>query len=293
MNYSEPVYGALEAGGTKMVCAIGNAVGEIFDKISIPTETPAITMPKMIEYFRSKNIAALGIGSFGPVDLNRESNTYGYITTTPKQGWTNYDIVGEFKKSLNVPVGFDTDVNAAELGEARLGAAKGLKSSIYITIGTGIGVGVMSEGTLLHGMLHPEAGHILLGKRPGDNYEGKCPFHKTCFEGLCAGPAIEARWGKKAFDLVEKAEVWELEADYIAEALMSYTLILAPERIILGGGVMNQLQLFPLIRKKFAEKLNGYVKTSQLENLDTYIVPAGLGGNQGIIGCLMLAVEAE
>jgi len=289
---SEIILGALEAGGTKMVCAVGNAAGVIFDKVSIPTESPDVTMPKMIEYFKGKGISALGIGCFGPIDLKRTSETYGFITTTPKPGWGNFDIVGEFKKALNVPVGFDTDVNAAELGEAKLGAAKGLKSSVYITIGTGIGAGIMAEGKLLHGMLHPEGGHILLAKRPGDSYAGKCPFHKSCFEGLCAGPAIEERWGKKGAELADSPEVWELEADYIAEALVNYTMLLSPERFILGGGVMNQLQLFPLIRKRFAELMNGYIKTAELSKLDSFIVPAGLGGNQGIIGCLMLADDA-
>lgn len=294
MNSSEnkTIYGALEAGGTKMVCAIGTSDGSIIDRISIPTETPEITMPKMIEYFRDKKIAALGIGSFGPIDLNKNSKTYGYITTTPKPGWGFYDIAGAFSKALQVPIGFDTDVNAAALGEARYGAAKGLDSAIYITIGTGIGVGVLSEGKLLHGMLHPEAGHILIGKLKGDTYEGKCPFHKTCFEGMAAGPAIEARWGMKGDKLADKSEVWELEADYIAHALVNYTMTLSPKRIILGGGVMNQLQLFPLIRERFGKLMNGYIKTAEVEDLDSYIVPAGLTGNQGIVGCLVLAEEA-
>lgn len=294
MNSSEnkTIYGALEAGGTKMVCAIGTSDGSIIDRISIPTETPEITMPKMIEYFRDKKIAALGIGSFGPIDLNKNSKTYGYITTTPKPGWGFYDIAGAFSKALQVPIGFDTDVNAAALGEARYGAAKGLDSAIYITIGTGIGVGVLSEGKLLHGMLHPEAGHILIGKLERDTYEGKCPFHKTCFEGMAAGPAIEARWGMKGDKLADKPEVWELEADYIAHALVNYTMTLSPKRIILGGGVMNQLQLFPLIRERFGKLMNGYIKTAEVEDLDSYIVPAGLTGNQGIVGCLVLAAEA-
>ena len=286
------ILGALEAGGTKMVCAIGAPDGTILDQISIPTEKPEITMPKMIDYFRSKNISALGIGSFGPIDLNRNSATYGYITTTPKPGWGNYDICGEFGKALNVPIGFDTDVNAAALGEAVYGAAKGLDSAIYITIGTGIGVGVLSEGKLLHGMLHPEAGHILIGKLKGDTFEGKCPFHKTCFEGMASGPAIEARWGQKGDKLAATDEVWELEAEYIAHALVNYTMTLSPKRIILGGGVMNQLQLFPLIRRRFGELLNGYIKTAELSDSDSFIVPAGLGGTQGIVGCLVLAAGA-
>ena len=222
--------GALEAGGTKMVCAIGNENGEIFERISIPTETPEITLPKLIEYFKDKEIEALGIGCFGPIDVNRNSETYGYITTTPKLAWANCDIVGAFKKALNIPVGFDTDVNGSALGEATWGITKGLENSVYITIGTGVGMGIMSNGKLLHGMLHPEAGHILMRKHPEDHYEGKCPYHKTCLEGLAAGPAIEARWGKKGIELADKKEVWELEAYYIGQALVGYTQILTGNR---------------------------------------------------------------
>lgn len=282
--------GALEAGGTKMVCAIGNENGEIFEQISIPTETPEVTIPKMIEYFKDKKIEALGIGSFGPVDLDRNSPTYGYITSTPKLAWTNCDLVGAFKKVLQIPVGFDTDVNGSALGEATWGALKGLDSGLYITIGTGVGVGILSGGKLLHNMLHPEAGHILLVKDEKDHFEGACPFHKNCLEGLAAGPAIEARYGAPAVQLQEREDVWELEAYYIAQALVSYILTVSPRKIILGGGVMHQKQLFPLIRSKTKELLNDYIKTKELEDWDSYIVPAQLGGDQGIMGCLQLAV---
>lgn len=284
--------GALEAGGTKMVCAIGDETGKIFEQISIPTETPEITMPKLIEYFREKEVEALGIGCFGPIDPDKNSPTYGYITSTPKVAWRNYNIVGAFKEALNIPIGFDTDVNGSCLGEVTWGALKGLDSGIYITIGTGVGVGVYSGGKLLHNMLHPEAGHILLAKHPEDKYKGKCPYHGCCFEGLAAGPAIEDRWGKSAKELGDNALVWEMEAYYIAQALMTYILTLSPRRIILGGGVMHQLQLFPLIRKNVKEMLNDYIQTKELEDLDTYIVPAGLNDNQGIMGCLQLAVLA-
>ncbi|MCM1047044.1 MAG: ROK family protein [Clostridiales bacterium] len=282
--------GALEAGGTKMVCAIGNENGEILEQISIPTETPEITVPRLIEFFREKEIETLGIGCFGPIDLNRDSDTYGYITTTPKTAWKNYNIVGAFKKALNVPVGFDTDVNGSVLGEYTWGAGKDLNSCIYITIGTGIGVGIITDGKLLHGMLHSEGGHILLHRRHDDNYKGFCPFHENCFEGLAAGPAIEGRWGKKAAKLSDKKEVWEMEADYIAQALVDYTCILSPQRIILGGGVMHQKQLLPLIRDRFKELLNGYLKTKELEDLDSYIVPQSLDDKQGIMGALKLGI---
>ena len=184
------LYGALEAGGTKMVCAVGNENGEILDRVSIPTRTPEETLPQIAEYFRVKSIAALGIGCFGPIDLDRTSPTYGYITTTPKLAWQNCDIVGYFRQELGVPVGFDTDVNGSMLGEATWGCAKGLDTAIYITIGTGVGVGVLAGGKLLHGMLHPEGGHILLTKHPDDRYAVKCPFHSNCLEGLAPGPAL-------------------------------------------------------------------------------------------------------
>ena len=288
------LFGALETGGTKMVCAIGNEKGEILEQVSIPTETPELTMPKVLSFYRDKKISALGIGCFGPIDLNRNSATYGYITTTPKTAWQYYDIVGVFEKELGVPIGFDTDVNAAVLGEYTWGAARGLDSCIYITIGTGIGVGVIADGKLLHGMLHPEGGHILLRKLPEDTYEGFCPFHENCFEGLAAGPAIEGRWGKRAVELEESHRAWEMEAEYIAQALVNYTCILSPQRIILGGGVMHQTQLFPMIRDRFTKLLNGYLKTKELEDMNTFIVAQSLEDKQGILGALKLAmVELE
>ncbi len=284
------ILGALEAGGTKMVCAIGNEKAEIAELISVPTQTPETTIPQLIDFYRSKGIEALGIGCFGPVDLNRNSKTYGYITTTPKTAWQNYNIVGAFKEALKVPVGFDTDVNGSALGEYTWGIGKGLSSCIYITIGTGIGVGVIADGKLLHGMLHPEGGHILLHPMPGDRYEGKCPFHKHCFEGMAAGPAIEDRWGRKAAELADREVVWQLEAEYIAQALVNYTCILSPQRIILGGGVMHQTQLLPMIREKFAKLLNGYLKTRELDDLDSYIVAQSLDDKQGIMGALKLGM---
>ncbi len=283
------LFGALEAGGTKMVLAIGNENGEILEQRSIPTETPEITIPQIIEYFKGKGIQALGIGSFGPIDLDRTSSTYGYITSTPKLAWANYDFVGNIQKELQIPIGFDTDVNASALGEATWGSMKGLNSGIYITIGTGVGVGVYQNGSLLHGMLHPEGGHILLNKHPEDTFGSVCPYHSHCLEGLASGPSIEKRWGRKAIELKDQHEVWELEAYYIAQGLVNYILTLSPHKIVLGGGVMHQEQLFPLIRKKVLELLNGYVRTAQIEDIDNYIVPASLKDDQGIMGCIQLA----
>lgn len=284
--------GALEGGGTKMVLAIGNENGEIFEQISIPTETPAITMPKMIEYFKEKKIEALGVACFGPVCLDKNNEKYGYITSTPKLAWRDYNIVGALSKALNVPIGFDTDVNGSCLGEATFGSAKGLKNVVYLTIGTGIGAGEMVDGKLLHGNLHPEAGHMPMRRHPEDKYEGKCPYHKDCFEGLAAGPAIEARWGRSAKELSDDQKVWDMEGWYIAEALVTYILTLAPEKIILGGGVMHQTQLFPIIRKYVKEMINGYIDTPEVADIDNYIVPAGLNADQGIIGCLVLGRES-
>lgn len=283
--------GALEAGGTKMVCAIGNENGEIFERISIPTETPDITIPKIVEYFQGKGIEALGIGCFGPIDLNRDSETYGYITTTPKLAWRGYNIVGVLEDALSIPVGFDTDVNGSMLGEATWGCAQGLESSMYITIGTGIGAGIIANGKLLHGMLHPEAGHILMRRHPDDTYEGKCPYHKTCLEGMAAGPAIEARWGKKGVELADKKEVWEIEAYYIAQALVDYIMVLSPQKIILGGGVMHQEHMMPLVRKELKEQLGGYIQTKEIENLEEYVVLPSLNDNQGIMGAFKLALD--
>lgn len=283
--------GALEAGGTKMVCAIGNEKGEIFERVTFPTETPQITVPPMIEFFQSHDIEALGIGCFGPIDLNRDSETYGYITTTPKLAWSNYNIVGAFEEALKIPVGFDTDVNGSALGEATWGVTKGIENSIYITIGTGVGAGIICNGKLLHGMLHPEAGHVLLTRHPSDTYKGKCPYHSNCLEGLAAGPAIEERWGKKGVELADRKEVWELEAYYIAQALVDYILTLSPQRIILGGGVTHQSQIMPMIHQEVLRQLNGYLKTKELEDIEHYIVLPSLNDNQGIMGALKLGLE--
>ena len=284
--------GALEAGGTKMVCAIGDESGKIYEQVSIPTETPEITMPKLISYFEERKIEALGIGCFGPIDPDKKSETYGYITSTPKLAWADYNIVGTMEKSLMIPVGFDTDVNGSVLGEVTFGQAKGKNCVVYVTIGTGVGAGIYIEGKLLHGMLHPEAGHILLTQRQDDTYEGTCPYHKTCLEGLAAGPAIEARWGRKAVELKDDARVWDLEAYYIAQAIVNYILILSPQMIILGGGVMHQEQLFPKIRSYVKKMMNGYIKTKEMADLDHYIVPASLHDDQGIMGALELGRRA-
>lgn len=284
--------GALEAGGTKMVCAIGTEEGKILDRVSIPTESPEVTMPALCQYFQDKEIVALGIGCFGPIDLDKASATYGHILMTPKLAWRGYDICGYFREHLKVPVGFDTDVNGSMLGECTWGCAKGLDTAIYVTVGTGVGVGVIAGGKLLHGMQHPEAGHMLIPARADDPYKGKCPYHGHCLEGLAAGPAIEERWGAKGQALADKPEVWELEAHYLAYAVTNYILTLSPKKIILGGGVMHQEQLFLLIREKVTQMLGGYLQTKELGALDDYIVPPSLNDDQGILGALKLGMDA-
>ncbi|MBQ7220632.1 MAG: ROK family protein [Synergistaceae bacterium] len=295
------LYGALEAGGTKMICAVGNEEGQILDQTTIPTSTPEETMPQIIEYFKGKmnsenpddNIKAIGVACFGPVDVRPNSKTYGNILYTPKIPWRNFPMVKTLREALdNIPVGFDTDVNGSLLGEATWGTAKGLTDAVYFTIGTGIGMGAMSGGNLIHGMLHPEAGHLTMSRVPGDEYAGHCPSHGACFEGMACGPAIEARWGKPGKELRDMPEVWDLEAKYIAQALTSIIYTLSPQKIILGGGVMGQSQLFPLIRKYVLENVNGYLDTKELRNINAYIVPAALNGNQGIMGALKLAEMA-
>lgn len=288
------LYGALEAGGTKMVCAIGDENGNILERVSIPTRTPAETMGPMLDFFRGKGICALGIGCFGPVDLNKKSPTYGYITSTPKLAWQNYPIVAEFEKALGVPVGFDTDVNAAALGEATWGCTKDVENSIYITVGTGVGVGVIINGKPYHGMIHPEGGHILLSRHPEDPMVGSgCPFHENCLEGLAAGPSLEKRWGVKGAELSGRKEVWELEAYYIGQAIADYILLLSPERIVLGGGVTHQEGLLALVRQEAVKQLAGYIRAEALIHPETYIVGVSLNDNQGVMGAVKLAMDAE
>lgn len=282
------MYGAIEAGGTKFVCAISDETFAIKERVSIPTTTPEETMKEVFAFFDQYTLNAMGIGSFGPIDVNPDSTTYGYITTTPKTAWQNYDFVGAIKNRYAIPVGWTTDVNAAALGEIKQGAAAGLDNCVYLTVGTGIGGGAVVNGELLEGYGHPEMGHLLVQMHPEDTFEGSCPYHGNCLEGLASGPAVEKRYGKKGHLLSEQANVWDIEAFYLAQALMSYTLVLSPERIIIGGGIMKQAQLYPLIREKFAALMNGYVN---LPDLEKYIVAPGLEDNAGITGCLLLAAQ--
>ena len=283
------IMAAVEAGGTKFNCGLGDENGNIIDQVSIPTTTPEETMKKVIEYFKDKKFDVMGVGSFGPIDPIKGSKTYGHITKTPNAYWSDYNLIGELKKHFDVPMEFDTDVNGAALAEAWWGAGKGFKNVMYITVGTGIGAGATVDGKMLQGLTHPEMGHISVKRHPEDTFEGTCSFHGDCLEGMAAGPAIEKRWGKKGIELAEDNRVWEMEAYYLSQALVNYILILSPEKIIMGGGVMKQKQLFPLIHKNVKEMLNGYVdKKEILEDIENYIIYPGLGDYAGFIGSFAL-----
>lgn len=280
--------GAIEAGGTKFVCAVSDKDLKFIDKVSIATSTPEETLGEAFKFFDQYSLLSLGVGSFGPIDLNKHSDTYGYITSTPKLDWENFNFVGVLKERYNVPVVWTTDVNAAAYGEFKKGSAIETGSCLYLTIGTGIGGGAIVNGGILSGLSHPEMGHITVRQHEKDMYKGNCPYHMNCLEGLASGPAIEKRFNKKGIELSNEKFVWKLEAYYIAQALMTYTLTLSPEKIILGGGVMNQNQLFDLVREQLTELMKDYLK---LPKMDEYIVPPKLGNDAGITGCLFLAKE--
>jgi fructokinase len=287
-------YGGVEAGGTKWVCAIGDAPDDVVETATFPTTTPAETIARTAEFFRQNGgVSALGIGSFGPIDARRSSPAWGQITTTPKPGWAGTDVAGSLGRALGVPVAFDTDVNAAALGEHRWGAAVGIDTFCYVTIGTGIGGGGMSNGKLMHGLLHPEYGHMRIPHdRELDPFDGVCPYHGDCFEGLASGGAIRQRWGRPAEELTDPA-VWQLEAHYVALGLVNAICTLSPQRIVLGGGVSKHPALLPLVRENVRGLLAGYIAVAELDgSLDAFVVPPGLGDRAGVLGAIELARSA-
>ena len=293
------LYGGIEAGGTKFVCVIGTGPQNIVAEERFPTTTPDETIARSIEFFQRHggDLAAIGIGSFGPVDLNPQSPTYGYITTTPKPGWAQADLLGGIQRALNVPVAFDTDVNVAAFGEHYwVLQNRVLDPLLYMTVGTGIGVGGLVNGQLLHGLLHPEAGHMRLPRDPQrDPFTGACPYHGDCFEGLACGPAMAKRWGQPAETLPADHPAWQLEAHYIALAVMNLTLVVAPQKIVIGGGVMQQTGLIENIRREVVQLLNGYLQTDRItRDIDQFIVLPALGNQAGMLGAIALAqVEHE
>lgn len=292
--------GAIEAGGTKFVCAVAEASGAILSQVRLPTETPEKTLAAVITYFEDfqktsgKRLDALGIACFGPVDLDKNSKTYGYITATPKPGWCNTDVANVLGRHFNIPVGFDTDVNAAALGEYLWGAGKGLDVVLYLTVGTGIGGGLYVNGKPLHGLMHAEMGHVLIQQdKSADPFEGCCPYHHGCLEGLASGRSVDLRWKCHASELPDSHPAWELEADYLAQGLMNFILTVSPQKIVLGGGLMHKQHLYALIRRKVFQKLNGYVAVPAiLKHIDDYIVSPGLGEKSGICGAIGLAMDA-
>ncbi|NMD31129.1 MAG: ROK family protein [Chloroflexi bacterium] len=293
---TKPVlYGGIEGGGTKFVCAVGTGPEDIQAEIRFPTTTPAETMERTIDFFRQyPEISAIGLACFGPLDPNPLSPTFGQILPTPKPGWTGANLVGMLKQAFHLPVGFDTDVNGAALGEYHWGNGRGLDVFMYLTVGTGIGGGVFVNGSLLHGMIHPEAGHLPMPHDlERDPFPGICPFHQDCFEGLATGVAMEKRWGQPAATLPPDHPAWDLEAHYIAHAMTSYIYILSPQRIILGGGVGQRDDILKLVQEKTRAYLNGYVQSpAVLEHMDAYIVHPGLGNRSGVVGALALAQQA-
>jgi len=292
------LYGAIEAGGTKFVCAVGSNPTDLHGEVRFPTTTPAETLGKVVDYFREMSrqepLSGIGIACFGPLDLNPASPTHGYITTTPKPGWAYTDVAGTLQKALNLPVAIDTDVNVAALGEYTWGAGKELNSFIYLTIGTGIGGGGLVNGRRIHGLVHPEMGHVRIPHDwQTDPFPGICPYHGDCLEGMANGPALLKRWGKPGEELPPEHPAWPLEATYLANGLCNFICTLSPQRITLGGGIMDQTHLLPMIRKNVQELLNGYITSPAiLEDIDSYIIPPALGKRAGILGGIALAQES-
>jgi fructokinase len=293
------IYGCLEAGGTKFVCALADANGNILAEHRLPTADPASTLAAVCSFFRQRFAelgapAAIGIASFGPVNLDKHSAHYGRIGKTPKAGWSGVDIVGALAREFSCPVGFDTDVNAAALAEHRWGAARGVDNLVYVTVGTGIGGGVMVRGAPLHGLMHPEIGHIRPRRHPMDaHFSGVCPFHGDCLEGLASGPAIVARCGTELQALPADSPLWDIEADYLAQLCAQLVMTVSPQRIVLGGGVMSQSRLLAPIRRRLLEWLGGYVDRAEiLLDVDRYLVPAALEQRSGVLGALVLALDA-
>ncbi|MGP6139035.1 ROK family protein [Jeotgalibaca sp. A127] len=280
------IVGAIEAGGTKFVCAIGDKDNKVIERVSFPTTTPEETLAHVFNFFDKYEINAIGIGSFGPIEVNHDSDKYGYILSTPKLAWKDFDFIGAMKDRYKVPMGWTTDVNAAALGESTLGAAQGLDNMMYLTVGTGVGGGAILNGRILEGIGHPEMGHLLVKPHENDHYAGSCPYHGNCLEGMAAGPSIDGRLNKAGKDVDPQDEVWDFIAYYLGQAIVAYTVMLRPERIVMGGGVMKVPGLLDKVKTSFETLLGDYVPVPPL---DDYLVLPKLADDAGITGAIILA----
>lgn len=290
----ETVFGGIEGGGTKFVLLIGSGPDAIVDETQFPTTTPEETLGRAIEFFRRPRpgvrIAALGVASFGPIDVDPASPTYGYITTTPKPHWPQTNVVGALRDAFGLPVGWDTDVNGAALGEQRWGAGRDADPLVYITVGTGVGGGALVQGRPVHGLLHPEMGHLRVPAFAGDTFPGVCPYHGRCLEGLACGPALQARTGHEPREIPPDDPVWDAEAFYLAAGFINIVQVLSPRRIVVGGGVAHAPGLLDRVRRHMVALNGGYVARAPLtDHIDSYLVPPALGGRAGVLGALELA----
>ncbi|MFT4693782.1 MAG: fructokinase [Francisella sp.] len=287
----------IEAGGTKFFTTVGDMDGNVIERHRIDTTTTEETMSEVLEVlknYQSKyNIKALGLGCFGPIDVDLNSKTYGYITNTPKIAWQNFDIVSSVKSVFSGPINFNTDVNAAAICEQLWGAATGLENLLYLTIGTGIGGGAICNNRIVQGATHTELGHINIAQNPNDEFEGCCPFHGTCLEGLASGTAVNKRWEVSSASKLDDDHIaWQYEAEYLAKAITSFIFTLSPEKVILAGGIMHKTILFDSIRKNVKKYINNYFDYPALKNMENFIVPASFGDNTGVKGSLALALQA-
>jgi fructokinase len=286
------VYGGVETGGTWCVCALGTGPDDLRALEKFPTASPKETLERVVAFFEAHPApAAIGIGSFGPVDVDHRSPTWGHVTTTPKPGWQRTPVATVIQDRIGVPVAFDLDVTASAVGEHRWGAGRGAASVCYLTVGTGIGAGLLVDGNPLHGLVHPEVGHIRIPHdRLRDPFEGSCPVHGDCWEGLASGPAIAGRWERPPPDLPEDHPAWSLEAEYIALGILSIVLVASPQRVIAGGGVMERPSLLPMVRTRLRELVAGYLDTPMLGGqIDSYLVAPALGDEAGVLGAIALA----
>lgn len=288
------LFGGVETGGTWCVCALGTGPGQIVARETFATAAPALTLDRIVAFFAGhERPAAIGVGAFGPADVHAGSPTWGQVTSTPKPGWGHTALGGPLAQRLGVPVAFDTDVTAAALGEQRWGAGRGARSLAYVTVGTGIGAGLLIDGRPHHGLIHPEAGHLRIPHdRERDPFAGVCPWHGDCWEGLATGPALAQRWGSAPEQLADEHPAWALEAEYLALGLVSLVSVFSPHRIILGGGVMGREALLGMVRERLVALLGGYLEHPLLaERVGEYLLAPELGDDAGVLGAIAMAQE--